>query len=225
MRWIAIFSALAVAAATPELDRARDRQDRASIEKLLPGLAAAAQRNASDAGAQYQLAVAQSYLAEVELELRNKEAAGKAAEAGIRAAERAVQIDPAKAEYHRILGALCGQVIPANVLAGIKYGKCALQAVNKAIELDPRSGDAYMSRGVGNYYLPPTFGGGADKAIADLQKAVQLSPKSADAHLWLGIALRKQNRNTEARRVLSRAAELNPNRIWIRQQLEKTPAQ
>ena len=58
------------------------------------------------------------------------------------------------AEHHRILGTLCGQVIPGNVLAGLKYGRCALDSINKAIELDPKSAIAYVSRGVGNYYLP-----------------------------------------------------------------------
>jgi len=217
--------AVALAAAAPELQRARDLQDRPAIEKLLPALASAAQRGSTDPAAHYALALAQSYLSEVALELRDKEAAARAAEAGIRAAEKATQLDPAKAEYHRILGALCGQIIPANVLAGLRYGKCALEAVNKAIDLDAKSSDAWMSRGVGNYYLPAQFGGGAEKGIADLEKAIKLNPKSADAHLWLGIALRKLNRNAEARVALSKSLELNPRRVWAKQQLEKTPAQ
>ena len=211
-------------AASPELEKARDAQDRAAIEKLIPALAAAATRGTNDAVAQYSLAVAESYLSEVALELRDREGAARAAESGIKAAERAVQLDPKKAEYHRILGALCGQVIPANVLAGIKYGKCALEAVNKALELDPKSADAWMSHGVGNYYLPSQFGGGAEKALADLEKALKLNPKSAEIHLWLGIVLRKLNRAAEARKSFQRSLELNPNRLWAKQQLEKTPA-
>lgn len=221
---VGLFSTLLISA-SPELERARDRQDRAAIEKLLPALTTAAQRESNNAGAQYNLAVAQSYLAEVAFELRDKNAAAAAAENGIQVAQRAVQLDPKKAEYHRVLGALCGQVIPANVIAGIRYGKCALESVNKAIELDPKSADAYLSRGVGNYYLPPQFGGGVDKAIADIQKAIQLNPKLAEAQMWLGIVLRKANRNAEARTALSRAIELNPARVWAKQQLEKTPAQ
>ncbi len=52
-----------------------------------------------------------------------------------------------------------------------------------------------------------------------------LDANSADAHLWLGIALRKLNRNAEARKEFERAAKLNPARIWAKQQLEKTPPQ
>jgi tetratricopeptide (TPR) repeat protein len=212
-------------AASGDLEKARDAQDRAAIEKLIPSLAAAATRGSNDAAAQYALAVAESYLSEVALELRDKEGAARAAESGIKAAERAVQLDPKKAEHHRILGALCGQVIPANVLAGIKHGKCALEAVNKALELDPKSAEAWMSHGVGNYYLPSQFGGGADKALADLEKALKLNPKSAEIHLWMGVVLRKLNRNADARKAFQRSLELNPNRLWAKQQLEKTPVQ
>ncbi len=225
MRALVVFYSTLLLSASPELEKARDRQDRSAIQKMLPALTTAAQRESSNAQAQYNLAIAQSYLAEVAFELRDKATAASAAESGIQAAQRAVQLDEKNAEYHRVLGALCGQIIPANVIAGIRYGKCALESVNRAIELNPKLAIAYLSRGVGNYYLPSQFGGGVDKAIADIQKAIQLNPKLAEAQMWLGIALRKANRNPEARAALIRAIELNPNRTWAKQQLEKTPAQ
>ena len=55
-------------------------------------------------------------------------------------------------------------MVSSSSLAGLKYGKCALESVDKAIELDPKSSMAYVSHGVGNYYLPPAFGGGIDLA-------------------------------------------------------------
>jgi len=211
-------------AATPnDLRSARDRQDREGLSKLIAELQAVADKKPNDPQAQYQLALADSYLAEICLELRLRKEARAAAEAGIRAAEKAVALKPETGEYHRILGTLCGQVIPANVLSGIRYGKCALESVNKSIQLDPKSSDAFLSRGVGNYYLPPSFGGGVDIAIKDIQKAIELNPKSADAHMWLGVALRKNNLMAEARKALQKAAELNPARVWTKQLIEKTP--
>jgi tetratricopeptide (TPR) repeat protein len=68
------------------------------------------------------------------------------------------------------------------------------------------------------------LGGGIDLAIRDFQKAIELNPKSDDAYLWLGLAMRKSNRNAEARKAFARSLELNPNRVWTKQQLEKTPA-
>ena len=118
-------------------------------------------------------------------------------------AERAVNLKPDSAEYQRILGTLCGQMISSNSLAALKYGNCALNAVNKAIELDPKSSMAYLSHGVGNYYLPAAFGGGMDAAIKDFRKAIDLNPKNADAWLWLGIALRRANQPEEARKAIA----------------------
>ena len=68
------------------------------------------------------------------------------------------------------------------------------------------------------------FGGGPELAVKDFEKALQLNPKSAEAKMWLGIALRKLNRNADARLALAKSLELNPNRMWAKQQLEKTPA-
>ncbi len=208
---------------TSDLDKARDAQNRGALERLASQFSAAAAKQPNDVQAQYRLALTESYLAEVGMETGDKEAARAAAEAGMKAAERAVALQSGVAEYHRVLGTLCGQVIPANVLLGMRYGTCARDEVNKAVQMDPKAAANYLSRGVGNYYLPASLGGGADAAIKDFQKAVEIDPRSADAHLWLGLALRKANRNAEAHKELQRSVELDPNRVWAKQQLAKTP--
>lgn len=212
-------------AIAPALDNARDRQDRDSLEKQIAELTAAAQKAPRDAEAQYRVALASSYLAEVALELRDKRQAERVAESGIQAAERAIAINGRNAEYHRVLGTLCGQVIPANLLSAFSYGKRAKDAINKALELNPKSSEAYVARGVGNYYLPDALGGGASVAMPDFRKAIELDPASSEAYLWLGLALRKDHHNADARQAFSKALERAPNRIWIKAQLEKTPAQ
>jgi tetratricopeptide (TPR) repeat protein len=225
-KWIVlILAAVQMLPGVPrELEQARDRQDRAALERIAASYNTTAAKQSNDAQAQYIFAVAQSYLAEVATELKDKNGGRAAAEVGIKAAEKAVSLKPNIAEHHRILGTLCGQVIPANVLAGLKYGRCALDSINKAIELDPKSAIAHVSRGVGNYYLPAAFGGGPDVALKDFQKAIQLDPKLAEAQLWMGLTLRKLNRNAEARSAFGKSLQLNPDRIWTKQQLEKTPA-
>jgi len=207
-----------------DLMKARDRQDRPALERFASDLRAVADKQLSDAVAQYRAALAASYSAEVAIELRDKVAAKNAAQSGLEAADRAVSLKPDSAENQRILGTLCGQMISSNSLAALKYGKCALDSVNKAIELDPKSSMAYLSRGVGNYYLPPAFGGGPELAAKDFRKAIDLDAKNADAWLWLGVALRRANQADEARKAIAKSLELNPNRAWARQQLEKTPA-
>jgi tetratricopeptide (TPR) repeat protein len=206
-------------------EAARNRQDRDALEQLLGKETVAADAKAKDAASQYRAALTASYAAEVALELREKDAAKNAAETGIRYAERAIALDGRNSEYHRVLGTLCGQVIPANVLAGLRYGRRAQEAIEKAMELNPKSPQTYLARGVGNYYLPALMGGGPEKAIQDFRKAIQLDEKLADARLWLGLALRKLNRNVEARQAFTESLRLNPHRAWAKQQLEKTPAQ
>lgn len=219
MLWILLFSALS----SGQLEDLRDRQDSAALAAQVSKLATAAKPN--NPKASYELAVARSYEAEIAMEKGDKKASAAAAEAGIAPARDAVAADPNNSEYHRILGTLCGQIIPANVFAGLKYGRCAMDEVTKAIELNPKSADNWLSRGVGNYYLPASFGGGIDKSISDFDKALQINPKLAEAYLWRGIALRKSGKNAEARKSIAKALELNPKRIWAKTQLEKTPAQ
>ena len=220
-----LLPALLAGATQAELDKARNLQDPVALEKIAQAAAAVSSQNPKDPAALYQTALAYSYLSEVALEVRDKGKAKSSAETGIAAAQAAVALDGKRPEFHRVLGALCGQVIPANILYGLKYGKCAQEEVNKALQLDPKSALNWVASGVGKYYLPASFGGGPDMAIKDFEKALSLDPKLAEAHLWLGHAMRKSNRNADARKALQKALELNPQRVWIKQQLEKTPAQ
>lgn len=219
MFWVFLFVSLSAGI----LEEARDRQDAATLQAQIARYSEIAAKSPNDARAQYDLAVARSYAAEVAMEKGDKKASASAAESGIEAARKAVAAQAGNSEYHRILGTLCGQVIPANVLAGLKYGRCAMDEVAKAIELNPKASENWLARGVGNYYLPPSFGGGTDKSLEDLEKAIQLNNKNAEAWLWKGIVLRKSGKNSEARQALAKALELNPKRVWAKTQLEKTP--
>jgi tetratricopeptide (TPR) repeat protein len=211
---------------TADLTNARNSGDAAALDRLIKQAEPAAQASDKSADAQYRLALAYSYAAELAMEQHDKRKSESLAEAGLGPAKKAVADDGSKAEYHRLLGALCGQVIPANPLMGtLKYGQCARDEINKAIELNPQLALAYVSRGVGNYYLPSSMGGGVDIALKDFDKAISLDPKLADAYLWKGIALHKANRNSEARQSLEQAIQLAPNRAWAKEQLQKTPAQ
>src|SRR5690349_11246484 len=220
--WTMLLAAF-FAAAPAALQTARDQQDRAALQKLVDESFQAAQQAPKDAEAQYRAALASSYLAEVALELRDKKLAEQAAVRGVKAADQAIALKPDVAEYYRVLGTLCGQVVPANLITGLSYGKRAKDAIDKAVMMDPKSPAAYMARGVGNYYLPAALGGGLDLAVTDFRKALALDPKDADAWLWLGIALRKQSKNADARAAFAKSVELNPRRVWAKEQLDKTP--
>lgn len=219
--WLAVvFSAGAQTAG--ELEGARDRGDLAAIDRLI----SQASGGANSPDGQYKLALAYSYGAEVAMEQRDKKRSEAYAEKGLEPAQKAVAANGGNAEFHRLEGALCGQVIPANPLMGaLKYGQCARDEINKAIQLNPKLALAYVTRGVGNFYLPASMGGGVDVALKDFDQAISLDPKLSDAYLWKGITLRKANRIGDARQALEQASKLAPNRVWIKEQLQKLPPQ
>lgn len=222
----AIFLLGSMAMAADDLDKLRDRQDRAGLDALASELQATAEKTPNDARGWYRAAIAYAYVAEVAMETRDKNGAQRAAEVGAGDAEKAIAINGKIADYYRVLGTLCGQVIPANPIAGIlSYGKRAKDALDKAIEMDPKSAKAFVAHGVGYYYLPANFGGGPENAIKDFRQAIALDPKSADAYLWLGIALKKEHQNAQAREALAKSLQFDPDRAWTKNQLEKTPAQ
>jgi len=218
--WMAGF--LAFAPPTP-LETARDLQDRPALEKAVNEYAAAAAKTPNDADAQYRLALACSYQAEVDIELHDKKAGQQAAERGIRAGEKAVSLNGNNAEYLRVLGTLYGQAI-VDIPSGLSYGAKAKDAINRAVEKAPKSSAVYVARGVGNFYLPAMLGGGPKPAVEDFKKAIQLDPNNAEAYLWLGVSLHKDNQAAEARKALQKSLALDPKRLWTKQQLDKTPA-
>lgn len=210
--------------AADDLALLRDHQDRKALEGRASALQGEAEKRPKDADAWYRGAVAYSYAAEVAMETGDKNGSRRLAEAGVEMADKAIDVNGRNAEYYRILGTLCGQIVPANPMAGILvYGKKAKEALDKAVEMDPKSSEAFLAHGVGYYYLPENFGGGPANAIKDFQRAIALDPKSAEAYLWMGIALRKEHQEAKAHEALAKALALDPERIWTKQQLAKTP--
>jgi len=222
MRLLLISAALLFAANPSPLEQARDRQDPAALAKLLDAAAASAGKAPNDAQAQYQAALAASYLAAVHIELHDRKSARAAAERGIVFGEKAISLKPDSGEYFRVLGGLYGQAV-TDIMSGLRYGPKAKDAIAKAVEKSPRSSNVYVARGVGNLYLPSQLGGGADAAIPDFRKAIEIDPANAEAWVYLGVALRTGKKEDDARRAFNRALELNPNRFWVRELLVKRP--
>src|ERR1043165_7303264 len=96
-----LFLMLYIAAAPPwsaDVQKARDAQNRTELEGISGQLSVLAGKQTNDAEAQYQAALANSVLAEIAAEVRDKNQAQAAAEAGMKAAERATILKPANAE-------------------------------------------------------------------------------------------------------------------------------
>jgi tetratricopeptide (TPR) repeat protein len=222
MTLVLVSAAFFFAASQSPVEQARDRQDAAALAKILDTAAAAAQKAPNDPQAQYQAALAASYLAAVHIELHDRKPARDAAERGIVFGEKAVALKPDLGEFYRVLGTLYGQAI-GDFMSGLRYGPKAKDAIARAVEKSPKSSNVYVARGVGNLYLPVQLGGGASVAIPDFRKAIEIDSRNAEAWVYLGVALRTDKKEDEARQAFEKALQLNPGRFWVRQLLAKTP--
>ena len=117
---------------------------------------------------------------------------------------------------------LCRPDCPANPLAGILvYGKKAKEALDKAVSMDPKSSQAFLAHGVGYYYLPENFGGGpgrqrfseGDSAGSEIGRRLPLDGDSAA----------QAEPACKGARGTGQSLALDPDRIWTKQQLAKTP--
>lgn len=80
-----------------------------------------------------------------------------------------------------------------------------MYAARRAVELDPRSGEAHASLGI---VLSLRQRG--PEALAALERAVELRPAYAEAYIWLGWVQLMIGRPEEALESARRAADLNP---------------
>jgi hypothetical protein len=85
-----VLAAFFVAAPSSPVESARDRQDRAALEKFAAEAGAAASKAPGNAAEQYRAALTYSYLAEVAIELKDRKAGRQFAEQGMKFAEKAV---------------------------------------------------------------------------------------------------------------------------------------
>jgi tetratricopeptide (TPR) repeat protein len=194
--------------------RARDLGDIESLQKMIASARGQAAQK-KDFASMVQLALFEDWMCEVAHGHNDDRAVKEAAEAGVEAAEQAVQMNSNSSEAHWLLGDLLGQLIPHVFGGGMRYGAQSTREVETAIQLDPKNANAYVSRGTGYYFTPAMFGGSKDKAVEMFRKAIELDPSSdaADtAHIWLAQIYDQQGKHEDALREIAAARKINPER-------------
>jgi tetratricopeptide (TPR) repeat protein len=83
----------------------------------------------------------------------------------------------------------------------------ALQALKKAVELQPRSAETHYLLGMAYYNGKKQ----PAEAIGEIKKAIQLNPQFGQAYYDLGLIYQAQDKPTDAEQALTRAVELAPN--------------
>lgn len=123
-------------------------------------------------------------------------------QAGLRAAERAVKLDPSLPEAYTALG---------SVLGALGQTKKALEAELKAIELKPSDLIAIMNAGCSYSDL-----GKLDESLRYKKKAQNLDPLSSNSYSQLGETYMLLCMDDVANKWLQRAIELDPGTVLAR---------
>ncbi len=199
-----------------ELIRARNARDRAAVPDLQKSVAAAKRRaiRAKTAESYVRLALLQTWLCEAAESTNNMALFKKTVKEGVSAAEKAVTLDPNSSAAHQLLGDLLNQLIPHIFGGGMRYGKRASDAMEKALQLDPQNVHALVSRAISYHYTPDSFGGGKTKAIEMLKTATEIDPNEDSPHIWLAMFYLEAKQNTEAMNAISTARKINPDRVF-----------
>ena len=202
----------------PDVTAARTARDRASIKDLQllveKTRKQAAQTRRYDDYA--RLALFDLWLCEAIESHDDKALFKKVAEDGVAAAEKAVALNPRSSEAHWLLGDLLSQLIPHVYGGGMRYGQRATQALDRAIALDPKNANAYVSRAISYYYTPESFDGSKTKAFEMLQKAVESDPAADTPHIWLALFHLDSARTDEALKEIELALKANPERAFAK---------
>lgn len=200
----------------PEVVAARKSRDRAEVAQLQQ-MVEKARREAEETKrfeSYRRLALFNVWLCEAAEAHQNNEVFKRAAEAGVAAAEKAVELNPRSSEAHQLLGDLLNQLIPHVFGGGMRYGKRSTDELDKAIELDPKNADAYVSRAISYYYTPESFGGNRQKAFELLTKAVEFASHEDSPHIWLAMFHLEAGRAQDALHEINLARRANPDRSF-----------
>ncbi len=210
-------NALAQPSGDPALLQARKARDHADVEALRVATerarGEASQKNSFDA--YLRLALLEDWMCEAAHAHQDNKPAKRAAQEGIAAAREAVKLNPNSSDAHWLLSELLGELIPHVFGGGPRYGPESTREAEKAIELNPRNAEAYLTRAHNYFFTPSMFGGSKPKAVEMLKKAIEIDPASdaaGTAHIFLAQAYLDLGQRDDARREIQEALRLNPER-------------
>ena len=193
--------------------KARDAADVASLQQAVSAARQQAQQQ-NTADAYEQVAVLNSWLCEAGHAKNENKLIKKAAEDGVAAANKALELNANSSPAHCLKSELLGQLIPHVTAGGVRLGPESTRQADRAIELDPKNADAYVARALDYFYTPRPFGGNKEKAVEFLQQAIRLDPASDTAHLYLAQVYLETNRLSDALREIDEALRLDPDRSF-----------
>jgi tetratricopeptide (TPR) repeat protein len=210
----------------PDLTAARKARDLGDV-KTLQAEIAKAKTKADDTRSfddYIQLALLHNWMCEAAESSNNRGQVKEAAELGVAAAEIAVELNPNSSRAHQLLADLLGQLAPHVTGGGMKFGQRSSNEADKAIELDPKNGEAYVTRAISYLYTPEAFGGNKQKAFQFFAKARELDPQADSPRIWLALFYLEAGELDDALREIKEARRLNPQRKFAEFVFEQVSA-
>jgi tetratricopeptide (TPR) repeat protein len=87
----------------------------------------------------------------------------------------------------------------------------ALERLNKALEYDPKFGDAYVLKSYVRLEVIPDI----EEALAAAKLAVQYAPENPDSYYTLGLIYEKRGQYVEAEQAMRAALKANPKYVDV----------
>ena len=210
----------------PGLTAARKARDQGDVKTLQTEITKAEKKAGETKSFEYyiRLALLHDYMCEAAESSNTHRLVKEAAQSGVAAAEIAVKLNPNSSRAHQLLADLLGQLAPNVTGGGMKYGQRSTDEADKAIELDPKNSEAYVTRAISYLYTPEAFGGNKQKALEFLSKAKELDPQADSPHIWLALFHLEAGKIDHALREINEARRLNPGRKFAEFVFEQVSA-
>ena len=138
-------------------------------------------------------------------------------ERGIKAATRAVELEPERPEGHFWMAADMGAMAESfGLRAGIRYRGPIKSELETVLRIDPAYLQGSADRALGRWYfkVPRLFGGNKDKAIEHLKKSLAQAPDSTATHFFLAETYLDMDRPDDARREIRAVLDAPLNPEW-----------
>ena len=117
---------------------------------------------------------------------------------------------PDSSERYRLEADLLGTMIRSK-FKGMKYQERLEQAIAKALELDDKNADAWVSKAKRPLFAAEKHGGEPALALEYLNRALEIHPEHVQALLFRGVAHTKLGESALAEEDWALAKKLNPN--------------
>lgn len=168
----------------------------------------------------YNIAHADNKLVEIYMEKNNNKMGFHYIEDALKYLNESIEMNDRFSDAYCLLAGVLGYKIQMmGLTGGILYKKQSIEALKKAMALNPNNPDIYIGFGISCIATPLLFGGDLDKGIDYLNKALELDPQKHRAYIWLAKAYRRKGQEAKAKSMILKALKNKPNDLGAMKEL------